>query len=825
MKKRNIVIIAVLAVLIIAGIVIAVLVNNNADSDDAAQDQAQADDVVQDQDQDQDQADDADEAPGQALYSFTMRQVTDGRTTFYVVENPGNGPTLSFAADSGIGLIEIEENGRLYAFRDLSGDGILNPFEDWRLSPMERAQDLAARLDIEQLSGLMLFGPHEFSVVDGLSPLQRDYIGDSHVRSLLHAADNNVANSVLWNNEIQAFIETESVASGLPLIPAIIASDPRSTPLGGHTLALDGSAFIEAGTGQFVSQWPENLGLAATHNVALVQGAAGMQAQEYRALGIRWALGPQVDLASDPRWGRNWQTFGESVSLASDLTEVFVNAMQGNGVATTIKHFPADGAGEGGRASTALDGSGAFSVFPGGAQDDHLAVFMAGLNSAAVMTSFAVNIDINGNPIWGDNAWSVAYNRAEIELLRNLGWEGVIVTDWFVPADPERPLLPAGRRWGIEQEAWAGIPAYEYYRILSAGVDVFGGMNNLARVLEAYDVWQAAYEAGDENINAQARWRQTGVRVLNLMFEADTFDNPFVVLEDSLAIVGSQAKVDAGIDAQLNSVVMLKNDGVIAAQDLAGLAGLTVYVPANYSRTHNWQTDTFTVNAGPSLSVNVLEGLVGAVVTDEVVLTPEGDGVEEFIMPDLSNVDLILIGMTTPQAGSGFNAATGEFFPRSLQWRPYTADGDNVRRVSIGGLILEDGSRENRSYFGNTGTASNESHLDTFERAVAAVAASGRDIPIIVVLHAGGAATFIPTEIYSDANSILIGYHVAQEAVIRVALGLHEPNGRLPIGMPASMDAVEASYEDVPMDHAPFVDSLGNAWGFGFGLNFSGPIN
>jgi len=768
---------------------------------------------------------DGDEPVVQDLVSFTKRQVTDGVTTFYIVENPGDGATLSFAADSGIELIVIQDGNYELAFRNMSGSDTLEPFEDWRLSSEERAQDLVARLDIEQLSGLMLFGPHEFAIMDGLTQMQQDYIGDSHVRAMLHAADNNVANSVIWNNEIQAFIEASSVESGLPLIPAIIASDPRSTPHGGHTLALDGSAFIEGGTGEFVSQWPENLGLAALHDVAVVGNAAGMQAEEYRALGIRWALGPQVDLASDPRWGRNWQTFGESVELASDLTEAFVSAMQASGVATTIKHFPADGAGEGGRASTALDGSGAFAVFPGGAQDYHLEVFLAGLESAAVMTSFAVNIDADGNPIWGDNAWSVAYNRAEIDLLRDRGWEGVVVTDWFTPADPERPLLPDGRRWGMEQEDWAGIPAQEYYRILSAGVDVFGGMNNLQRVLEAYEVWQEAYEAGEEDINADTRWRQTGFRVLNLMFSVDTFDNPFVDLEESLAIVGSQAKVDAGIQVQLDSVVLLSNNGTISAADLADLSNLNVYVPASFSRTFNWQTGDFVVSYGASLSVDVLAGFVGSVVTDEVVLNDDGDDVEEFIMPDLSEVDLVIIGMGTPQAGSGFDPATGEFSPRSLQWRPYTADGENVRRESIGGLILEDGTRENRSYFGRTGTAANEVDLDVFERVVAAVAATGRDIPIIVALQAGGASTFVPTEIYGDSDAIIIGYQVAEEALIRVALGLHEPNGRLPIGMPISMDAVEASYEDVPKDHEPFVDSNGNAWAFGFGQNWTGAIS
>ena len=61
--------------------------------------------------------------------------------------------------------------------------------------------------------------------------------------------------------------------------------------------------------------------------------------------------------------------------------------------------------------------------------------------------------------------------------------------------------------------------------------------------------------------------------------------------------------------------------------------------------------------------------------------------------------------------------------------------------------------------------------------------------------------------------------------LIEVALGLHEPAGRLPIGFPASMDAVEAQLEDVGRDAESYVDSAGNTYEFGFGLNHSGPIS
>ena len=158
----------------------------------------------------------------------------------------------------------------------------------------------------------------------------------------------------------------------------------------------------------------------------------------------------------------------------------------------------------------------------------------------------------------------------------------------------------------------------------------------------------------------------------------------------------------------------------------------------------------------------------------------------------------------------------------SLQYRPYTADGEHVRRVSISGDILADGSQENRSYFGATSRIENESDLDAFERAVAAVEASGRDIPVITVLKATNPV--VPAEFEARSDAILVGFGISDQALIEVALGLSEPQGRLPIGFPASMDAVEAQLEDVGGDTEPYVDSAGNAYAFGFGLSYSGAI-
>jgi len=746
---------------------------------------------------------------------FTTRDVTDGRTEFVVVTNPGDGATLSYGKDSGVELVTEEVDGTELAFKDLNANGELDPWEDWRLTPEERAADLVDDLTVEEISGLMLFSPHQWSPADGLTSAQEDFLGD-HVRSITDASGNDVEDNVTWVNEVQAYVET---LDGGTYIPAIFSSDPRSSAIGGYTLTLEGGAYAEAGTGEAVSQWPENLGLAATFDPELVEQATAMQAEEYRALGINVALGPQIDLVTDPRWRRNLSTFGEDTEMSAAMAAAYVAGAQGGDVATTIKHYPGDGNGEGGRESHSEQGK--YAVYPSDNQAEALSVFEAALDSRALMVSYSATVASDGGAAFGDgDPWATAFNKPAIDVLRGDGYEGVVVTDWFITegASPYNP--ESHRMYGIDED-WTVDE--QHYRVLHAGVDMFGGNSDPAPVIAAYDLWQAAYEAGEEEVDAATRWAQTGSRVLAMIFSTGAYDNPFVDLDESLAVVGDEEKMAAGIDAQRRSVVMLKNDGVIGEASLEDYADQTVYIPNTWSLTPATDSQPAVVNDAPSLNADLASQYFGSVVSDTATLNAAGDAVESYATPDLSDVDVVMIGMDTPANNEGADA-DGQIIPISLQYGPYTADGANVRQVSISGDTLPDGTRENRSYAGRSTTTENAGDLDAFRRAVAAVEASGRDIPIIVVMKAAAQATVIPAEFEADADAFLIGYGIAEQAYFEVALGQFEPQGRLPLGLPDSMDSVEANLEDQPKDHGTYVDAAGNAYAYGFGLNWSGAI-
>ncbi|WP_165372667.1 glycoside hydrolase family 3 protein [Pengzhenrongella frigida] len=755
--------------------------------------------------------------------AYVEREVTDGGTTFMVVDNPGDGATLSYGVDSKITLLEEEVDGSTFAFKDMNANGELDVWEDWRVGASDRAADLASQLTVEQISGLMLFSSHERSPADGLTDAQQTYLSEDKLRNVLNAGGSDVTENVTWVNAVQAY--TESIATAdEPYVPANFSSDPRSE-------AQSGSSYIETGAG--VSLWPSVLGLAATFDAATVEDFGRVVSDEYRALGISNALSPQIDLATEPRWLRVAGTLGEDPELAAELAAAYVKGFQGtydedgtlvgwgeNSVPTTIKHAPGDGAGEGGRESHTNVGKYAIT---GEGLDDHASVFAAATDSLAMMTSYSISLDKDGNPVAGGEVMGTAYNTELMSYIRNdIGFKGAIVTDWAVMTGITDEGAFLGTAWGAE-----GLtPVERYVKVLKNGVDMFGGVNSAEFILQAYDAWQAEFEAGTVDVDADARWAESGARILTMSFAPGLFDAPYVELEESLATVGSAENVEAGFNAQLNSVVMVKNDGTVAEAAEGDWSDKTVYIPHTYDTGMDGLFGPAVYSEGASLSVEAAEQIFGTVLTDTVELDAEGKVVSE-TAPDLTDVDLVLVGLRSPNNGNPFSASgqdaeTKAWYPLSLQWAPYTADGANVRTTSIGGDVLADGTKENRSYFGATSRISNEADIHAFERAVAAVEASGKDIPMITVVKANNPV--VPAEFEAASDAVLVGFGVSDLATLTVAAGLHEPQGRLPIGFPVDMDAVEAQDEGVGEDMTTYVDAAGSDWKFGFGLNYAGPL-
>ena len=226
----------------------------------------------------------------------------------YILIDNGDGKTLGLAKDSPVPILTVDG----YAFKDFLRTGELVPYEDWRLSWEERAEDLAGRLSMEDIAGLMLYSAHQliparrpmaaaFSGTYGGKPFeesgaepweltdqQREFIVKDKVRHVLIMKLESTETAVRWNNKLQALAEGEGFG-----IPANNSSDPRHGA--GATAEYMGI------TGEPISKWANGIGLSASFDPDTVREFGEIGAAEYRALGICTALGPQIDLCTEPR--------------------------------------------------------------------------------------------------------------------------------------------------------------------------------------------------------------------------------------------------------------------------------------------------------------------------------------------------------------------------------------------------------------------------------------------------------------------------------------------------------------------------------------------
>ncbi len=684
----------------------------------------------------------------------------------------------------------LEHKG--FAFKDLNRNGALDPYEDWRKPADERARDLAAQLSIEEIAGLMLYSSHQAVPAPELTEAQQKFLADDNLRHVLVTTVASPEVAARWNNNVQAFVE--GLGHG---IPANNSSDPR------NETAV--TAEYNAGAGGQISLWPTPLGLAATFSPELVRTFGDIASKEYRALGIATALSPQIDLATEPRWNRFVGTFGEDPDLDVDLARAYVDGFQttvgtsdgwgAESVNAMVKHWPSGGPEEGGR--DAHFNYGKYAVYPGGHFADHLRAFVEGAfrldgktgSATAVMPYYTISTSIDPS---GKNAGN-SYSEYIIgTLLRDqYGFDGVVCTDWGITHDNAAIESFDGKCWGMEA---LSVPE-RHFAVIQAGVDQFGGNNDKGPILEAYRMWCDAF--GEES--ARTRFEQSAVRLLMNIFRTGLFENPYVDPEAATALVGNPVFMQQGYEAQLQSVVLLKNhDNVLPLQKKK------VYVPKRHYPAFAGRFGIF--GAHPDYwDYPVDRKLVEQYY--EWVDTP-------------AEADFALVMIQEPYSGTGYDvkdrAKGGNgYVPISLQYLPYTAT--YARAESLGGGDPKE-NFTNRSYRGKTVMTDNVDDLNT----VIATRKAMGDKPVVVIISA--TRPFVPAEFEPLADAILTTFGVQHQAVLDLVSGAAEPSGLLPMQLPADMRTVEEQYEDTPHDMRCHVDTDGHVYDFAYGLNWGGVI-
>lgn len=707
---------------------------------------------------------------------------------FHLVQQT-KGPALGYNPQSGVTIIYHDN----YAFKDLNRNQQLDTYEDWRLTPEQRAHDLAQQITIQQIAGLMLYSPHVV-VNDSLpSPQIVSCLLQDQMRHILVTKVKNAYTAALWHNNLQAIAEAQPFG-----IPTNNSSDPRN-----YTEA-DGE--FNAGSGGDISQWPREIGLAATFDMDIIRRHAEIASIEYRALGITTTLSPQIDLSTDPRWRRFYGTFSEDADLCTDIARVYTDAFQttpgspsgwGNqSVNCMAKHWPGGGTGEAGRDAHYCFGQ--YGVYPGNNFQQHLLPFTQGAlqldgpttSASAIMPYYTISYGIDPS---GENVAN-GFSRYIInDLLREkYGFNGVVCTDWVITADNPRVETMNGKPWGVEHLS----VEERHFQAIYAGCDQFGGNNDPLPILAAYQIWCQRF--GKES--AEQRFRTSAERLLLNFFRVGVFENPYVDPMRAAEVVGCEEFVKEGYDAQLKSIVMLKNH-----QQVMPIAkGAKVYFPKRYYPAsipffgrstpniphYDWQIDTALINQYYQF-------------TD-----------------DPNEADFALLYIFTPEGNWGYSekdvqeGGTG-YVPISLQYNDYTAT--QSRSVSIAGGDAKE-SFSNRSYLGKSDYSYNRQDM---LQVIQTKQLMG-DKPVILLIQA--ARPFIPAEIEPYADALLLGFGIKDQAYLDILCGNAEPYGLLPMQLPKDMLTVENQMEDLPHDMECYIDADGHTYDFAFGMNWSGII-
>lgn len=732
----------------------------------------------------------------------------------YILVKQSRGAELGYSPESGVRLLVRDG----FVFKDLNRNGELDVYEDWRRPLSERAEDLAGSLSIDEIAGLMLYSEHQAVPTDSagywsstyngvslsrsglphsaVSDKQKQFLSEDNLRAVLMVRAESPRIAAEWNNNLQAFCE--GIGHG---VPVNISSDPRH----------EAEAFAEfnAGSGGKISQWPCQLGLAATFDPELVREFGRISSSEYRALGIATALSPQADLGTEPRWFRFYGTFGEDPALSRDMVKAYVDGFQTSegkdriegawgyeSVNCMTKHWPGGGSGEGGRDAHYCFGK--YSVYPGNNLEEQLLPFLGGAFdledgtdcTSAIMPYYTISYGIDPS---GRNVGNSYSGYIINDLLRDkYGYDGVVCTDWAITHDYQKVEDATGKCWGYEN----ATEAERHFAVLEAGVDQFGGNNAKQPVLDAYCLWVEKYG----EVSAQERFRKSARRLLMNMFRTGLFDNPYVDPARTEKLVGCPEFMARGFNAQLRSVVMVKNRNAVLPQP----ARAKVWFP----QIHKLPSKGFFGNANGDDSWEFPMDTALVARYFDLAATPE-------------EADFAFVYANEPQGGHGYDVADRDaggngYVPISLQYEDYTASSARPESIA-GGDPLEPSS--NRGYRGKTVSTSNRGDM---EAVIEARRVMG-DKPVIVAVSV--LRPFVPAEIEPYADGLLVAINVQHQAVLEIISGRFEPQGLLPMQLPASMTAVEEQCEDRPHDMECYRDSEGNVYDFTFGMNWSGVIS
>lgn len=514
--------------------------------------------------------------------------------------------------------------------------------------------------------------------------------------------------------------------------------------------------------------FPHNIGLGATRDPALVRRIAHITAEETRASGPQWAFAPCICVARDDRWGRTYESFGETPGLVESM-ETSIDGLQGHPgqrdrpdrVLATAKHFAGDGL-------TSYDaskaGTGAYPIDQGidqvtRAEFDRLALApywpaVQEHHVGSVMPSFS-STDFNGGST--DDAVKMHANHELLtEVLKGeMGFDGFVVSDWQAIRQ-----LPGTYEEQVATSVDAGVDMFmEPYSGSETGYREF--IDTLVGLVEDGTVSE---ERIDDAVS----------RILTAKFELGLFEDPFTD-RTHLKQIGSKAHHRVARTAAAKSQVLLRNRNhalPLSPRTSVYVAGSNADNIGNQAGgwTLTWQGGSKNVIPGTTILDGIAQDSTGRVVHSETAAKP---------VPRKA-VGVVVVG-ETPYA-EGFGDVGGP------QWAYDPADNNVPRQPQT--MELSDADRA----------------------AVEKVCARAADCVVLVV---SGRPVVIDPTLLKQTDALVASWLPGSEGagVADVLYGKRPFTGKLPVSWPRSVDQEPINIGDA--DYDPL-------YPFGFGLSARG---
>jgi len=727
-------------------------------------------------------------------------------------------PTIESAASDGKSTITVDG----LQFKDLSGDGALDVYEDWRLSELCRAQDLVSKMNMDQKIGIMREGSSIGSgTTDGTIPDNvTAAIVDNHYRyALIRVGSRSGSELATYLNNLQALAEAQPLG-----IPVTVTADP----LHGFGMSTNGNSGAQStNESSVVSPWPYPLGIGAINDPRVTRQFGDDVRKEFRAMGFTWELGPMADLATEPRWARVQNCFGVNAFAVALHTYQTIAGFQAlgdgglrNGIAATMKHFPGAGPDEDGMDSHSFEGR--YNVYPGGYFTYHQIPFQAAIDAgaAAVMPCYSIN---KGIMDYAPEQLAAGFSVSLITdyLKQDMGFDGMVTGDWGT----------LSHAFNAETMSYAQGAAMW----IQAGSHQFGS--------DSAENFRDAYELG---LLTEAEIDGACAKILEMSFKLGLFENPYV--DPTAPGVRTAENLEHGFIAQKKAVVILKNKQHELPAPTGGGWGAPPdprleYLPIDGSRYEDANDDDapqvgeYVCDSNGDGVITVwFDGVHDSLVTDpdhpdymtsvpgygeyDYTTSASGNALAIEEATGLADADIAILRITA-RKGVYFGMDAG--VPLSFDGPFPGQDSDSTINASI-----QDRNRVIDAFRARDGYTDADGN---------AVAATNPDLRIVLVMHMDrpgivepfikGLVTLdeLPGEpgsypLVSDVantdqgglagvDAFLVEFGAIDRAVLDVLFNQNiptEPEGYeygmsvLPMELPSSDAAVEAQFEDVPAD-------------------------